>query len=89
MAATVGDLLQALGGRRQILCVTHLPQVAACADAHFRVVKDGGADAARAAVAALSGGQRIEELARMLAGSEITAKTRAHAKELYERHRRN
>jgi len=89
VAATVGDLLQALGGRRQILCVTHLPQVAACADAHFRVVKDGGADAARAAVAALSGGQRIEELARMLAGSEITAKTRAHAKELYERHRRN
>jgi DNA repair ATPase RecN len=51
-------------------------------------VKDGGADAARADVAALSGGQRIEELARMLAGSEITAKTRAHAKELFETHRR-
>ncbi len=88
VAATVGDLLQALGARRQILCVTHLPQVAACADAHFRVVKDGGADAARAQVAALSGRQRIEELARMLAGSEITAKTRAHAKELFEQHRR-
>ncbi len=89
VAATVGDLLQTLGARRQILCVTHLPQVAACADAHFRVVKDGGADTARADVAALSGRHRIEELARMLAGSEITAKTRAHAKELFERHRRN
>jgi DNA repair protein RecN (Recombination protein N) len=89
VAATVGDLLQTLGARRQILCVTHLPQVAACADAHFRVVKDGGADAARADVAALSRGQRIEELARMVAGSEITAKTRAHAKELFLRHRRN
>jgi DNA repair protein RecN (Recombination protein N) len=89
VAATVGDLLQTLGAGRQILCVTHLPQVAACADAHFRVVKDGGADAARADVTALSRGQRIEELARMLAGSEITAKTRAHAKELFERHRRN
>ena len=88
VAATVGDLLQALGGRRQVLCVTHLPQVAAFADAHFRVTKKGDADAVQAEVGALSGAGRIEELARMLAGSAITAKTRAHAKELFERHRR-
>ena len=88
VAATVGDLLQTLGGRRQVLCVTHLPQVAAFADAHFRVTKKGDAEAVRADVGTLSGVGRIEELARMLAGSAITAKTRAHAKELFERHRR-
>ena len=89
VAATVGALLQALGARRQVLCVTHLPQVAAFADAHFRVTKHGGAKAMRAEVGALSDAARIEELARMLAGSAITAKTRAHAKELFERHRRS
>jgi DNA repair protein RecN (Recombination protein N) len=88
VAATVGRLLQSLGVRRQVLCVTHLPQVAAFADHHFRVTKSGDAKAVRAEVDALNAGARIEELARMLAGSAITAKTRAHAKELFERHRR-
>ena len=88
VAATVGAQLQALGARRQVLCVTHLPQVAAFADAHFRVTKLGDAKSVRADVGPISGAARIEELARMLAGSAITAKTRAHAKELYERHRR-
>ena len=89
VAATVGAQLQALGARRQVLCVTHLPQVAAFADAHFRVTKLGDAKTVRADVGAISGAARIEELARMLAGSAITAKTRAHAKELYEQHRRS
>ena len=88
VAARVGGLLQTLGARKQVLCVTHLPQVAAFADAHFRVTKEGDASAVRAEVEALSSGARVEELARMLAGSAITAKTRAHAKELFERHRR-
>ena len=88
VAAAVGEQLQALGARRQVLCVTHLPQVAAFADAHFRVTKQGDAKAVHADVGALSGATRIEELARMLAGSAITPKTRAHARELYERHRR-
>jgi DNA repair protein RecN (Recombination protein N) len=88
VAATVGELLQELSKRRQVLCVTHLPQVAAFADAHFRVVKNGGDEAVSAEVKALSGPGRIEELARMLAGSAITAKTRAHAREMFERHRR-
>ena len=88
VAATVGELLQALGARRQVLCVTHLPQVAAFADTHFRITKQGDAEAVRADAVALSGADRIEELARMLAGSAITAKTRAHAKELFQRHRR-
>jgi DNA repair protein RecN (Recombination protein N) len=77
-----------LGERRQVLCVTHLPQVAAFADTHFRVVKTGDAKSVRAAVETLTGPARVEELARMLSGKATTAKTRAHAKELLEQHRR-
>jgi DNA repair protein RecN (Recombination protein N) len=88
VAATVGRMLQTLGGRRQVLCVTHLPQVAAHADHHFRVVKSGDRTQVSSALAKLADGARIDELARMLAGSEITTKTRAHARELYEQHRR-
>lgn len=89
VAATVGRLMQSLGAQRQVLCVTHLPQVAAFADAHFRVVKQGDDSAVRTEVSALPSSARIEELARMLAGSAITAKTRAHARELLEQHRRS
>jgi len=88
VAATVGRLLQTLGERRQVLCVTHLPQVAAHADRHFRVVKTGNGQDVSSELTLLARGDRVDELARMLAGSEITAKTRAHARELYELHRR-
>jgi DNA repair protein RecN (Recombination protein N) len=88
VAATVGEMLQALGERRQVLCVTHLPQVAAHADHHFRVVKIGDRSHVSSELAQLSGNARIDELARMLAGAEITTKTRAHARELFEQHRR-
>jgi DNA repair protein RecN (Recombination protein N) len=88
VASTVGQLLQTLGEHRQVLCVTHLPQVAAFADVHFRVTKSGDREAVTSEIARLSGDGRIEELSRMLGGSEITGKTRAHARELYERHRR-
>jgi DNA repair protein RecN (Recombination protein N) len=88
VAATVGRLMQSLGARRQVLCVTHLPQVAAFADANFRVTKHGNAEIVRADVEPLSPAARIEELARMLSGDAITAKTRAHAKELLDSGRR-
>jgi len=88
VAATVGRLLQSLGTRRQVMCVTHLPQVAAFADVHFRVTKRGDEASVRAEVETLANTARVEELARMLAGSAITTKTRAHAKELLEQHRR-
>jgi DNA repair protein RecN (Recombination protein N) len=88
VAATVGSLLQKLAARRQVLCVTHLPQVAAFADTHFRVTKAGDRDAVTSELARLSAGERVDELARMLGGAAVTAKTRAHAKELYELHRR-
>ena len=88
VAATVGKLMQSLGSRRQVLCVTHLPQVAAFADAHYRVAKRGDEREMTTTLVELDRASRIEELARMLGGSEVTAKTRAHAKELYEQHRR-
>ena len=88
VAATVGRLLQTLGERRQVLCVTHLPQVAAHADAHFRVAKTGGGSNVSSEVVELGRAARVDELARMLSGAEVTAKTRAHARELFERHRR-
>lgn len=82
VAATVGRLLRQLGGRRQVLCVTHLPQVAACADGHYRVLKRGRGDGVATSLVRLDMAAKVEELARMLGGHEITAKTRAHAKEL-------
>ncbi|MDQ2918248.1 MAG: DNA repair protein RecN [Pseudomonadota bacterium] len=88
VAATVGRMLQTLGERRQVLCVTHLPQVAAHADHHFRVVKTGNGEHVTSELMALARAARVDELARMLAGSEITSKTRAHASELYDQHRR-
>jgi DNA repair protein RecN (Recombination protein N) len=87
VAVTVGRMLRELGLRRQVLCVTHLPQVAACADEHYRVTKIGKGDAVASELARLSAGARVEELARMLGGHEITAKTRAHAGELLAQQR--
>jgi DNA repair protein RecN (Recombination protein N) len=87
VAATVGRMLQQLGLRRQVLCVTHLPQVAACADEHYRVTKIGKGEAVASELARLPAGARVEELARMLGGHEITAKTRAHAGELLAQQR--
>ena len=88
VAATVGALMQALAARRQVLCVTHLPQVAAFADTHLRVTKASRDDEVVSDLAKLDAKARVDELARMLGGAEITAKTRAHAKELYEQIRR-
>lgn len=88
VAATVGELLQALGARRQVLCVTHLPQVAAYADVHLRVTKHGDGERATSALARLDAGECVEELARMLGGAQVTAKTRAHARELFAASRR-
>jgi DNA repair protein RecN (Recombination protein N) len=82
VAETVGRLLQRIGARRQVLCVTHLPQVAACADRHFAVHKTDSGKTVKSEVDALSDKDRIEEVARMLGGVEITARTRAHAREM-------
>ncbi|MBE7522547.1 MAG: DNA repair protein RecN [Burkholderiales bacterium] len=88
VAATVGRLMQSLGDRRQVLCVTHLPQVASFADRHFRVEKQAAASGVVSSVTALEGEARVDELARMLSGESTTPKTRAHARELHESNRR-
>ncbi|MBK8741194.1 MAG: DNA repair protein RecN [Betaproteobacteria bacterium] len=82
VAETVGRLLQRIGAKRQVLCVTHLPQVAACADRHFAVRKATAGKQVRSTVEALAAKDRVEEVARMLGGVEITARTRAHAREM-------
>ncbi|MYM29818.1 DNA repair protein RecN [Duganella sp. CY15W] len=83
VAEVVGRLLRRLGQERQVLCVTHLPQVASQAGQHFQVAKgmlDNGKTASRIDV--LDSKSRVEEIARMLGGLEITATTRKHAREL-------
>lgn len=82
VAEVVGRLLARLGERRQVLCVTHLPQVAACAGWQWQVSKEKAGEAYRSRVTALDDAARIEEIARMLGGVEITARTRAHASEM-------
>ena len=82
VAEMVGRRLCELGQHRQVLCVTHLPQVASLADQHFRISKVTDGKATRTGVHALGNEERIEELARMLGGVEITQKTIAHAAEM-------
>jgi len=82
VAEIVGKKLRALGRERQVLCVTHLPQVAAQADHQWSVAKATANGAVRSSVAVLDEAARIEELARMLGGTRITATTRKHAAEM-------
>jgi DNA repair protein RecN (Recombination protein N) len=82
VADAVGLRLKRLGAEAQVLVVTHSPQVAARAEAHWRVAKAGGAEAVRTAVEVLDTVAREEEIARMLAGAEITEAARAAARAL-------
>ena len=83
VAEVVGRLLKRLGQDRQVLCVTHLPQVASQAAQHFQVSKGAMADGRTVSrILALPAAERVEEIARMLGGLEITATTRKHAREL-------
>ena len=82
IAEIVGQKLRALGETRQVLCVTHLPQVAAQGHAHYRVSKAESAGVTQSAVQLLDARQRQEELARMLGGVEVSSEARAAAKRL-------
>ena len=82
VAATVGRLLRRLGQDRQVLCVTHLPQVAACADHHLLVCKQGDTGGITSNVRTVRGEPRVDEIARMLGGERISDTTRAHAREM-------
>jgi len=82
VAEIVGRELAALGRSTQVLCVTHLPQVAALADRHLRISKLTDGRTTRTQVTPLSGATRIEEIARMLGGIDITDTARGHAAEM-------
>ena len=82
VAEVVGRLLRSMAAKSQVLCVTHLPQVASQGHQHLQVAKSAGKDATLASLAQLDAKARVEEIARMLGGIDITAKTRAAAKEM-------
>ena len=82
VAEVVGRLLKRLGQARQVLCVTHLPQVASQANQHLQVSKSSADGRTVSRIDALDAKARVEEIARMLGGLEITATTRKHAREL-------
>lgn len=82
VAEVVGNLLGQLGDQRQVLVITHLPQVAALGKHHLRVSKSQTNGQTLSTIAKLDSAERIEEIARMLGGIEITETTRQHAKEM-------
>jgi DNA repair protein RecN (Recombination protein N) len=84
VAQTVGRLMQQLGVDRQVLAVTHLPQVAACADHHLVVAKHTANQQTLSTVATVAGSPRETEIARMLGGEKLSAATLAHAKEMLQ-----
>ena len=88
VAEAIGRRLHAASQRRQVLCITHLPQIAAFADAHFRVEKHTKDGRTITRVVRLSEEARVEEIARMLGGSRVTGTAREHASQLVaEAHR--
>ncbi len=82
VAEIVGRMLQSLGGKHQVMCITHLPQVAAAADQQWQVRKATVGGKLVSAVVALDTKARVEEIARMLGGVKITDTTRKHAAEM-------
>jgi DNA repair protein RecN (Recombination protein N) len=82
VAEIVGRLLRQLGGERQVLCVTHLPQVAARANWQWQVSKSRQGEELVSSIRALGEQERVGEIARMLGGVELTEITLAHAREL-------
>jgi DNA repair protein RecN (Recombination protein N) len=81
-ADRVGQSLAELAGRHQVLCITHLPQIAAYATSHFRVEKKEQKGRPLARILRVEGRERVEEIARMAGGAEVSSATRRHAREL-------
>jgi DNA repair protein RecN (Recombination protein N) len=82
VAEIVGRELRALGERGQVLCVTHLPQVASQAHHQLRVTKLTDGRTTRTTLTELTAADRVEELARMLGGIEVTSRAREHARDM-------
>jgi DNA repair protein RecN (Recombination protein N) len=81
-AEAVGKKLKALARSNQVLCVTHLPQIATFADHHYVIEKKESSGRARASIRAVTGGERTEEVARMLSGAKLTETSRKHAEQM-------
>ena len=81
-ARAVGEQLRALAAGRQVICITHLPQIASLADRHFTIVKDTSGETARTTVTELRKGDVVGEIVRMLGADREDAAARRHAKEL-------
>jgi DNA repair protein RecN (Recombination protein N) len=84
VSAMVGTKLKRVSRQQQVMCITHLPQVAAFADHHFKVVKTTEQGRTRTGLNLLTGESRVEEMARMLGGAKITDRTREHAREMID-----
>ncbi|WP_119152920.1 DNA repair protein RecN [Caldimonas tepidiphila] len=84
VADTVGRLMKQLGRDRQVMAVTHLPQVAACADQHYVVSKASRDGVTASSLAAVGGEQRVAEVARMLGGERLSGTSFAHAQEMLD-----
>jgi DNA repair protein RecN (Recombination protein N) len=83
-AEIVGQKLREVALHHQVLCITHLPQIACCGDRHYRVVKRVAGERTNTSVSLLSGEERLTEITRMLGGVELTEKTRDHAREMLQ-----
>ena len=81
-ARSVGERLRALGAERQLICITHLPQVASLANAHFRIFKEAGRGSTRATVERVDGEELVAEIVRMLGGERDDEIASRHAREL-------
>ena len=84
-AEMVGEKLRDVARHHQVLCITHLPQIACFADRHYRVAKAVAEGKTSATVGMLSEEERLDEITRMLGGMELTEKTRAHAREMLDK----
>ncbi|RQW77775.1 MAG: DNA repair protein RecN, partial [Geobacter sp.] len=83
-SALVGEKLKRVAATQQVLCITHLPQVAAFADCHFSVAKQVSGGRTVTAVSLLGADERVAEMARMLGGVKVTEKTMEHAREMIQ-----
>jgi DNA repair protein RecN (Recombination protein N) len=81
-ARAVGEKLRELGAERQLICITHLPQVASVANAHFRILKESGGKSARATAERVDGDELVAEIVRTLGGKRDDETASRHAREL-------
>jgi DNA repair protein RecN (Recombination protein N) len=84
LGSIIGSKLRALAAHHQVLCITHLPQIACYADRHITVRKESGDKETKTSVRAIGGDERVQEIAEMIGGQRITETTRAQARELLD-----